>query len=178
MTKILGLDQSSTSTGWALSEGGQLIETGVISKKQSKEEYEEKVYDICLKVKELVKEYEPDLVVFEDIQNQGNMDIFKKLAQLQGCLIFMLRELGVKYEILHTATWRKELGMGGEHGKGVKRDEWKKRAQHYAEDLGEFNVCNDIDDAICITMASQKKWANEEIPLFNFDTFDYRDSAW
>lgn len=167
--RILALDQSTSCTGWAIAIDGKVNEDNVGVIKSHKKDYIQRIKETVEKVAQLIKDNDIDLVVFEDIQMQGyQVDVFKKLAQLQGSLMFMLLELGVNFEVMHTAKWRKELGMSD---KGVKRQEWKLRSKYYAECQELRYFCEDSNDAICIAFGSAKLFEGAKIPQFDREGF-------
>lgn len=168
--KILALDQSTSCTGWTIAIDGKVNEDNVGLIKSHSKDYIERIKDTVEKVAQLIKDNDINLVVFEDIQMQGyQVDVFKKLAQLQGSLMFMLLELGVSFEILHTARWRKELGMSG---KGVKRQEWKLRSKYYAESQELRYFTEDENDSICIAFAAMELFDSVEVPKFDAEGFE------
>ena len=83
--KILALDQSSRITGWAIYENDQLKKYGKIT---INPDYElgERLHLIRQKVLKLIKEYQIDKVILEDIYMDGqrinNVQTFKTLAEV------------------------------------------------------------------------------------------------
>ena len=65
----------------------------------------------------LIAIYNPDVVVFEDIQFQNNVvnnvDTFKKLAEVFGVFYETLTEMNMDYQIVPSVTWKSKLGIKG-----------------------------------------------------------------
>ena len=143
MSTVLALDQSSHTTGWAVFKDGKLHDYGKFT-------FDDEIVGVRLKkfrlkIEELIDTYLPDEVVFEDIQEQRNILIFKILAQVQGVLMELLTFLGIPYSTIMAVTWKSALGV-----KGRARAEQKRNAQQYVTNTYGINVVQDIADAICI----------------------------
>lgn len=100
------------------------------------------------KVKELIEEYNPNTVVFEDIQEQNNIQTFKTLACVYGIMLELLADLQIDYAIMPSVTWKSTLGI-----KGKKRTEQKKQAQEYVLTHYHAKATQDESDSICIGAA-------------------------
>ena len=169
---ILGLDQSSNSTGYSVYKDGELIKYGLFNetKKIDKKHngntyYQEKIKRIKEFMKGLIDTYKVDIVTIEDIQSQKSPDTFKKLAWLQSALIQYLYEQKIKYAILKPSEWRNALKI---KGKTRKREDVKKATIEYVKK--EFDIdCtdkDDISDAICIGYASVKLLDKNKLTLY------------
>ena len=66
---LLSLDQSSHITGWAIFENNKLIQNGKFDLKS--EDIGERLWDYRQELLKLINQYNPNKVVFEDIQMQG-----------------------------------------------------------------------------------------------------------
>lgn len=97
----------------------------------------------------LIDIYKPDLVAFEDIQFQNNVqnniDTFKKLAEVFGVFYETLTEINQDFEIVPSVTWKSNLGI-----KGSKRQEQKQNAATWVEKTYSVRPTQDECDAICI----------------------------
>lgn len=144
---ILSLDQSSRVSGYAVFIDGTLYTYG----KFTFDDYDmgERLVKIRNKVKELISQYSPDKVVFEDIQQQNNVannvQTFKILAQVYGVVSELLTELHIPHTSVLAASWKSTLGI-----KGRTRVEQKRNAQQYVIDKFKEKPTQDECDAICI----------------------------
>lgn len=106
----------------------------------------------------MIQKYDPDEVIFEDIQLQKFGDgeeavvVYKKLAHLQGVLMNYCFESGIPFKVVPPATWRANSKI-----KGKSRTEKKKSAQLKIKELYDVSVSQDEADAILIG-----KWGAEE----------------
>lgn len=143
----LALDQASHISGWSVFTDGKLEAFGKISANQ--EDMGERLEYIRAEVKELLDMYNPDFVIFEDIQLQSNVmnnvKTFKILAEVFGVIEELLTEEEYPHEAVLAGTWKSTLGI-----KGKNRAEQKKNAQTYVVDTYGVNVIQDIADSICI----------------------------
>lgn len=155
---ILSLDQSSKITGYAVFTDGEL-------KVCDKFSFDDDNIDIrLLKIKnkllELLQLYNPDEVIYEDIQQQNNVannvQTFKILAEVYGVISMTLAEAGVKHSSVLASSWKSTLGI-----KGKQRAEQKRNAQKYILDHYGLKVTQDEADAACIGAHHIAKSAND-----------------
>ena len=154
--RILGLDQSSNKTGFAIYENEELIKYGVFDIHDLDEKhngicyFQEKIENNLMFIDRLIKEYKIDLVCIEDIQSQSNVNTYKKLAWLQGSIMQYLYDNNFEYSILSPSEWRKVLNI---KGKSRKREDIKLATQQYVTKAFGIEVDEDTSDAICIGQA-------------------------
>ena len=133
--------------------------SGVIDKHQIKDVDKRTAtmgLDICTKI----KEYKPDVVVIEDIQQQGNVKTVIHLARLQGCVILYCASKGIDMKILHPTEWRKVLAY--KQGPKVKRDELKEQSINYVKNILGLSIeSEDENEACCIAVAVNKLYGTK-----------------
>lgn len=156
--RILAFDQSSNLSGYCLYDG-QILDSGVIDKHKIKNGFvriAEMGMDICNKIDDL----QPSLVIIEDIQNQSSVKTVIMLARLQGAILNYCYKKGIKTEILTPSQWRSKLQF--RLGAGIKRDELKRQAMDYINKEFELEVDVDQSEAICIAVAAEKMFDDED----------------
>lgn len=167
--KILALDQASRTTGWSFFEKGKLVEYGKFT--FADEDFGKRLEKIRNKVTDLINKYQPDEVVFEDIQLQShsgdanygnNIATFKKLAEVFGVIYELVTELGIPNRAVLSTVWKGKLGLL--HGYGQKRESQKQEAQTWVKNNYNIKATQDEADAICIGI-----WASSTQPEKGFD---------
>ena len=161
MANILALDQSSTTTGYAIFKNNQPI---VISHFTAKgNDLGSRLEQIRNKIIELINKYEIDEVIFEDIQLQdmaGGKEIgiktFKILAEVFGVIHELLTELEMDYTIVPPIVWKATFKIAG---KGRAKE--KKLAQEYVLNTYGIKCTEDEADATCIGAHFIKKQNSE-----------------
>lgn len=145
--RLLSLDQSSRTSGYAIFENGQLIKYGKFTFDDT--DIGIRLNKIRNKVKELIEEYEINEVIMEDIQLQAstgnNVSTFKMLAEVFGVIYELLTELGIKNSAVLATVWKSTLKI-----KGKNRVEQKRNAQAKIEEVFNLQPTQDEADAICI----------------------------
>ena len=144
--KILALDQASRTSGYAIFENNELIDSGTFTLTQ--EDIGERLVELREKIIRFIEDNQIELVLFEDIQLQaGNAGVttYKVLAEVFGVIQELLTEKGIEYQIVHSQTWKSVLNI-----KGRSRPEQKKNAQMYVLNTFNKKVSQDTADAICI----------------------------
>lgn len=144
--KILALDQASRTSGYAIFEDNQLIDSGTFTLIQ--DDVGERLVELRDTIIKFIDNNQIELVLFEDIQLQaGNAGVttYKVLAEVFGVIQELLTERGIEYQIIHSQTWKSVLNI-----KGRTRPEQKKNAQIYVLNTFNKKVSQDTADAICI----------------------------
>ena len=147
MANLLALDQASITTGYAIFKDGKYSSHGKFS--FDDHDIGIRLMKIRNKVLSLIEENEITEIAFEDIQYQervmNNVQTFKTLAEVYGVIQETLTELGLKYTIVSSSTWKSTLGI-----KGANRPEQKRNAQQYVINTYNIKPTQDECDAICI----------------------------
>lgn len=147
MANLLALDQASITTGYAIFKDGKYSSHGKFS--FDDHDIGMRLVKIRNKVLELIRENDITEIAFEDIQYQerviNNVQTFKTLAEVYGVIQETLAELGLKYTIVSSSTWKSTLGI-----KGANRPEQKRNAQQYVINTYNIKPTQDECDAICI----------------------------
>lgn len=157
---ILALDQSTRISGWSVFENKKLKDFGHWT--ETSNQIGKRILNISNHIKDLINKYDPDLVVFENIQLQNRnvgVDTFQKLAWVQGAIISVLEEWDVKYKIIYASEWRKSCDFL--KGNDKHRNEQKKIAQQWVKDTYNLKCTQDEADAICIGVHATLQ--NEEV---------------
>lgn len=143
---ILAFDQASRTSGYSVFQGQELIAHGTFS--FTDDNIGIRLVKIRNKVLELINQFHPDKVIYEDIQlqqNTNNVSTYKVLAEVFGVIHELATELKIDNEACLSGTWRKGLGIVGRQ-----RAEQKKNAQRWVKDHYGLKVSEDNADAICI----------------------------
>ena len=150
--KILAFDQSSTASGYCLLNDGDIVESGMITKKGK--DRDKRVAEMNTSICAKIDEFKPDLVVIENIQDQNSIATVILLARLQGMILGYCYAHSIRVEILGPSQWRAMLKF--KQGKGIKREELKEQASNYV--ATHFDLITEIDqaEAICIGVAANK----------------------
>ena len=147
--KVLSLDLSTKSSGWAIFDNKSLITYGCITcpGKIALDRIPKTIEEL----KNILDEYQPDKVVIEDVLPEDvnhNQTVFKSLTYLQGYVVIELHSRNMPYEFVTASHWRKECGI--RTGRGVRRDSLKTADINFVKENYNKIVNDDIADAVCI----------------------------
>lgn len=165
--KILFLDLSTKSTGWAVGEDGKLIDYGCIT--SSSTNILKRISIMQKELDKYINKYQIKKIVAEEVRPDiPNSHTFKILTWLQGIIIYeaYLNNDNVEYEFIQPNSWRSKIGI--HTGPKIKREQLKKADIDYVKNKYNISANDDICDAICILDAyyiENKKVSNLE----NFD---------
>lgn len=152
--KILALDLSTKSTGYAVYNDNELIDYGCITATST--DFIKRIQKIIKELNIKLQEHKPDKVVAEEVRPEGtgygvgNLHTHKTLMYLQAAVAFLLHEqyAAVPFEFVYPSSWRATCGI--KNGRGIKRSTAKAADVEWAEKTFGIKVNDDIADAIGI----------------------------
>ena len=161
VSNLLALDQSSYTTGYAVFKDGNPVVINHFT--AVGDNLGNRLEQIRDKIISLIKEYDIDEVVFEDIQLQdinGNRETgiktFKILAEVFGVVHELVTELKIDYTIVPTIVLKSTFKIAG---KGRAKE--KKMAQAWVLETYGLKCTEDEADAACIGTHIIKKQTSE-----------------
>lgn len=152
---ILGIDSSTTSTGWAVIDTKfdnelRLIDYGVIKPKQ--DETIDRIIYISRELRRILQDFKPELIVIEEMNVTRNMKTIRALSGLITTIEVMLRNRQALYVKLTPSQWRKSVGIQCKND----RNTLKKASVEYVREHYNENANDDEADAICIAEAGSE----------------------
>lgn len=154
MTKLLSIDSSTSSTGYAIFIDGRYSSSGCIDLKKYKDE---KLPEMIRRLFVLIDKENPDIVTVEEMVVSRNAQAARNLTLLLGAVYGKCLERNIFYCSLRPTSWRALIDSGK---KPRKREELKAWSLNKVAEL--FNVkdvSDDVSDAILIGQAYINKWS-------------------
>lgn len=156
---ILALDQATRDSGWSIFNGSNLVDYGHWS--FTDEDVAFRIHRLCQQIESKIDEYEPDIIVIENIQlQQNNVDTFQKLAWVQGAILQICINRKIEYKIVKPSEWRAQCNFL--KGNDKHRDNQKKIAQEWVKATFNKKCTQDESDAICIGYA-MSQWEDNNL---------------
>lgn len=151
MSKILiALDESTTCTGYAVFDNGELVKHGLFSLKSKN--VLERVSYIMEEIEKLIKEYKPNNMIIEDVQITMNAATAKSLLGLQFMIEVYAHRNNISCGTYRTTKWRKILGLS--NSRTLDRKAKKQETIDYVKNKYGIEVLKDDEsDAIAIGTA-------------------------
>ena len=153
--KILALDLSTKSSGYAVFEDTELIDYGCFTSSS---------IDLIKRIKimtdgiKTVLDQHPTIgkIIVEEVRPEGtgygvgNLKTHRALMWLQAAIAFMIHDSYEKIEIeyIYPSSWRASIGI--KTGRGIKRTTLKQKDIEFVKEKWNIDVNDDIADAICI----------------------------
>lgn len=152
--KILSLDLSTKSSGWAIFKDGFLIEYGCIT--ASSTDLVKRIIKIENELEEVLKKHKDiDKAIAEEVRPENGMQNIKThraLMWLQGYIAILLYKYKINLDLIYPSSWRAAIGI--KTGRGIKRASLKEKDIQFVKENYNLDVNDDIADAICIGYAS------------------------
>ena len=153
---ILGIDSSTTSTGWGVIDTKfdnelRLIDYGSIKPPKQLETID-RVIHISKESKRILQDFKPELIVIEEMNVTRNMNTIRALVGLLTEIEVMLRNRQALYVKMTPSEWRKKIGIRCRN----ERVELKKASIEYVQEKYKETVNEDEADAICIAEAGSR----------------------
>lgn len=158
---VAGIDASTTATGVAIMQGGELLyyELIAIDSKKEKDAYK-RIKEMLTRICAILNQYKIDKVYMEKaICKGGNVDITIKLAYLSGGMSLYCIQKDIEFNNPLPSEWRKVVGIP--NGRGVVRSTQKAMAIQAVKDEYGIDVGDDVAEAICLARSAFK------LPKFN-----------
>ncbi len=149
--RVLSFDQSSSKTGWCVTEQMLIEDFGLIDcTKGKKKTTDERFKEMCLAIQNVIFKTQPEIVLIEDTTMQRNPSALKLLSRLQGFIFGVCFNNGdIHIEVIHPSSWRSWIGF-----KKGKREELKQKAINFCkEELLIKDATEDECESICINFA-------------------------
>ena len=119
--RILAVDQARNGA-WCVFdyEKKEIVAYDSFSFPTDRFQFEDAVVGVCDTVETIISKYDISAVFIEDVQLRANADSFKKLAQLQGALIYSFKKHEHLFDIIAPSTWQNYCGARGRTTKEIK----------------------------------------------------------
>ena len=153
--RVLSMDQSTRVSGYSYFEDGKYVASGVVDMSKSKLETDERSFEMAKSLWKIIKQYKPEHLIIENVQQQMSPKTVIVLARLQGMIIGYAEAHGVKTHILLPSQWRAVLHYS--QGSKVKRAELKKQSIDYVKEKYGFDAPEDECEAIALNDAARIK---------------------
>lgn len=160
--RIIALDNATHITGWAVFDNTQLVSYGKYTTQDK--DTSDRILEMGDWLSNLLVKWEPNTIIFEDIQQQNNVSTFKVLAKLQGVLEYISKKNGVEYYIISPATWKHNAQV-----QGRTRVDQKRSAQLIVNRLYGVQATQDECDAILLGKYGVDKFL-KNIRMVNFES--------
>lgn len=157
--RILALDLSTKSTGWAIGEEQCLQQHGCIVKNSKN------VIDRIIQMREqlssIIKQNKIDKIIMEEVRPDFNSHTGKVLIWLQAAIVIAAYEISpnIQFDFINASEWRAILKI--KQGRGIRREQLKPKDIQYVRQKYNIEVNDDEADAICILDAYYLKINNE-----------------
>ncbi len=138
----MGIDASTTKTGWSIFKDNKLIDYGVIEPTNSKDEWRNRIRTITPQLVSIVDKYNPNMVYAEDVplSPKGGMSTLVKLGAVQGSIIGLFSSRYIPVEFISVSTWRSVLNLFTGKKEDTKREHMKQSSIEYANKTFGINL--------------------------------------
>lgn len=150
--KLISLDTSTSSTGYAVYISGKLHRYDLIDFKRIKNT-DERIKEMILKIYEIIETEKPQIIVAEMTVVTRNAQAQRNLTMILGAIQGKCLENNIFFSLLRPTEWRKLVNNEKEK-LPRKREELKQWSKQKVSDiLGINDINDDISDAILIGQA-------------------------
>lgn len=169
---IMGIDASTTSTGWAIFDGSNLIRYGVIKPKS--DNWRDRLIEQGPQLANIIQTYKPEKIFMEDVPLKGsNVKALVILGAVQGFIYGVISSFNIPVFFIVPSEWRSLIGLFDGTREGTHRDMLKKKAIDKANKLFGLNLLykspsskfneDDIAEAIllCYSQIKSKRFRHD-----------------
>ena len=151
--KLLSLDLSTKSSGWAIFQDGLLVDYGCIT--SSSTDLLKRIDIMTDGFKEILdKHNDINRIIVRPENGMQNLKTHRALMWLQGAIALMIYHWNkkIELELIYPSSWRAAIGI--KTGRGIKRTSLKEKDMQFVKENYNLDVNDDIADAICIGYAN------------------------
>ena len=135
---IMGIDASSTSSGWSVFQDTQLLAHGCIKPKGK--DWRDRIMEESVFFMKLIREYRPNMVCAEAMPLKPGNHTLETLGAVHGMLLCLCAGYKIKPVFLLPSQGRKSLGLFDGTREGLKREVLKEKAITKANELFDLNL--------------------------------------
>ena len=153
---VAGIDASTTATGVAIMNDGELLyyELIAIDSKKEKDAYK-RIKEMLIRISKILDRYKIEKVYMEKaICKGGNVDITIKLAYLSGGMSLYCIQKDIEFNNPTPSEWRSSVGIP--NGRGILRETQKKTAIKAVQDWYGIDVGDDVAEAMLLARSAFK----------------------
>lgn len=134
--KVMGIDGSTTSSGWAIfeTEDCKRIDSGRI-KLNEKIDWRERIEIQSKELQKIIDKYKPVKIYMEDVPLKDGKPTVLKLGTVQGMALCLASLHSIEIQFLLPSEWRSGLGLYNGTREGTHREVLKKKAVETANKL-------------------------------------------
>lgn len=161
----MGIDASSTATGWSIFNYRGLEAYGVI--RPEGDDWRSRLVHQGPKLREIIERYHPTMIVVEDVPlKTANPKTLVILGAVQGSILGISSSYGIPIKFVLPSEWRSPLDLYDGTREGTKRKELKKKSIDKANEIFGLHLVwvspsskkneDDISDAILLAYSQIK----------------------
>jgi Holliday junction resolvasome RuvABC endonuclease subunit len=163
--KVLGLDSASKKTGYCCNQDGKLISYGLIKADDKENNTDIRIEQIYNQIKQIVLDFKPDYIVFENTPSQNNPQLARTLSRIHGTIMSLCFDYDIGIRDYMPTQWRKVVNTYDGKREHMKREYQKQKAveicnQKYGTtfiyDKNDNKTQDDIAEAILIAESFYK----------------------
>lgn len=135
--KVIGIDASTTCTGYSVFEGKRLVHYSCI--KPTGKTWQQRLIDEGPKLSMLIEQWKPDFIVMENVPLVNRqMETLVILGAVQGYILAIASHYNIEVKFVMPSEWRSEIGLYDGTRAGMRREVLKRKAIEKANEL--FNL--------------------------------------
>ena len=132
---IMGIDGSTTSSGWAIFESNECKRLASGRIQFSDKNWRERIFKEWKVFDKIIQKYRPEKIYMEDVPMKDGKSTILKLGSVQGMALCLASQYNIEIQFLLPSEWRSCLGLYDGTRKGTHREILKKKAVETANKL-------------------------------------------
>ena len=132
---IMGIDGSTTSSGWAIFESNECKRLASGRIQFSDKDWRERIFKEWKVFDKIIQKYRPEKIYMEDVPMKDGKSTILKLGSVQGMALCLASQYNIEIQFLLPSEWRSCLGLYDGTRQGTHREILKKKAVETANKL-------------------------------------------
>lgn len=123
----MGIDASTSKTGWSIFNGSELVTYGVIKPKGT-DLWRDRIQQEWNLFCEIVEKYKPEKIFAEDVPLKDGKITLVKLGAVQGLMLALSANFDIPITFFSPSDWREPMGLYDGTRAGTHREVLKEKA--------------------------------------------------
>lgn len=137
---IMGIDGSTTSSGWAIFETDECKRLASGRIQFNDKDWRERIFKEWKVFDKIIQKYRPEKIYMEDVPMKDGKATILKLGSVQGMAICLASQYDIDIYFLLPSEWRSDLGLYDGTRQGTHREVLKKKAVETANKLFDLEL--------------------------------------
>lgn len=135
----MGVDASTSCTGYSIFEDRELIAHGAVRPKKT-DDWRNRLMQEFFDLDDIISQYTPEKIYVEEVPKKPGANTLQKLGAIQGMILCLCARRKISPVFILPSDWRRKIGLFDGSRTGTHRDVLKEKAVNKANELFDLDL--------------------------------------